>query len=68
MQQLLHVLCIALVLIVQINAKDASNDTRGYNDVPCQGDRRVIVHLFEWPWNDVAEECETYLGPKVNVL
>jgi len=64
MQQLLHVLCIALVLIVQINAKDASNDTRGYNDVPCQGDRRVIVHLFEWPWNDVAEECETYLGPK----
>ncbi|XP_071503489.1 alpha-amylase A-like [Diadema antillarum] len=23
----------------------------------------VIVHLFEWPWNDIAEECERFLGP-----
>jgi alpha-amylase len=23
----------------------------------------VLVHLFEWRWNDVAEECEAYLGP-----
>ena len=22
------------------------------------------MHLFEWPWEDIAEECETYLGPK----
>jgi alpha-amylase len=22
------------------------------------------VHLFEWHWDDVAEECETWLGPK----
>lgn len=20
--------------------------------------RNVIVHLFEWSWNDIAEECE----------
>ena len=26
--------------------------------------RRVIVHLFEWPWDDIAAECESYLGPK----
>lgn len=26
-------------------------------------DRRVIVHLFEWTWADVAQECETFLGP-----
>lgn len=25
--------------------------------------RTVFVQLFEWPWNDVARECETYLGP-----
>jgi alpha-amylase len=25
--------------------------------------RTVFVQLFEWPWNDVAEECENYLGP-----
>ena len=23
----------------------------------------IVVHLFEWPWADIAEECETYLGP-----
>jgi alpha-amylase len=23
----------------------------------------VFVHLFEWRWTDVAEECEAYLGP-----
>jgi alpha-amylase len=24
----------------------------------------AFVHLFEWRWSDVAEECEDYLGPK----
>ena len=24
----------------------------------------TFVHLFEWSWNDVATECETFLGPK----
>lgn len=24
----------------------------------------VVVHLFEWTWNDVAQECEQYLGPR----
>lgn len=25
--------------------------------------RTVFVQLFEWSWNDIANECETYLGP-----
>ena len=24
----------------------------------------VAVHLFEWTWSDVAQECETVLGPR----
>ncbi|MFT7560485.1 MAG: alpha-amylase [Flavobacteriales bacterium] len=24
----------------------------------------TFVHLFEWNWNDVAQECEDFLGPK----
>jgi len=24
----------------------------------------ISVQLFEWSWNDVANECETFLGPK----
>lgn len=23
----------------------------------------VLVHLFEWPWPDIANECESVLGP-----
>ncbi|MBD2314652.1 alpha amylase C-terminal domain-containing protein [Desertifilum sp. FACHB-1129] len=26
--------------------------------------RTVSVHLFEWKWTDIAQECETFLGPK----
>lgn len=25
--------------------------------------RTAIVHLFEWTWNDIAQECEAFLGP-----
>jgi alpha-amylase len=28
------------------------------------GAKDVIVHLFEWPWASVANECTTRLGPK----
>jgi alpha-amylase len=24
----------------------------------------TFVHLFEWQWNDIASECENFLGPK----
>lgn len=26
--------------------------------------KTAFVHLFEWRWNDIATECETFLGPK----
>ena len=29
-----------------------------------QGRSGVFVHLFEWSWQDVARECEDWLGPK----
>ena len=25
--------------------------------------RTVAVHLFEWRWTDIAQECENFLGP-----
>jgi hypothetical protein len=28
------------------------------------GVRHGIVHLFEWKWLDIADECERWLGPK----
>ncbi|CAH9053467.1 Alpha-amylase [Pseudoalteromonas holothuriae] len=29
-----------------------------------QAQPTTFVHLFEWSWPDVAQECETFLGPK----
>ncbi|WP_336367846.1 carbohydrate-binding module family 20 domain-containing protein [Marinobacter sp. C2H3] len=29
-----------------------------------QAEAGVFVHLFEWKWSDVAQECENFLGPK----
>ncbi|KAG7308847.1 hypothetical protein JYU34_006103 [Plutella xylostella] len=26
-------------------------------------DRSTIVHLFEWKWKDIADECERFLAP-----
>ncbi len=34
-----------------------------YTGTQCQGDRTVMVHLFNWKWTDIAAECERYLGP-----
>jgi len=34
-----------------------------YSEPNCNG-KQVIVHLFEWSWDAVANECEQYLGPK----
>ncbi|MCU4674181.1 alpha-amylase family protein [Catenovulum sp. 2E275] len=31
---------------------------------PLHADPTTFVHLFEWKWQDVATECEQYLGPK----
>lgn len=25
---------------------------------------KTVVHLFEWSWNDIAKECEDFLGPQ----
>lgn len=34
------------------------------HDPHFMGNRTTIVHLFEWRWNDIAEECERFLGPQ----
>ncbi|KAJ8298304.1 LOW QUALITY PROTEIN: hypothetical protein KUTeg_024835 [Tegillarca granosa] len=34
-----------------------------YTDPHCHG-RQVIVHLFEWKWTDIADECERFLSRK----
>ncbi|XP_018917983.2 alpha-amylase-related protein [Bemisia tabaci] len=40
------------------------HSTMGQFDTGMSGDRRVIVHLFEWPFNAIKEECKMVLGPQ----
>lgn len=35
----------------------------GSNPRPSGGRRTVMIQMFEWPWKDLAAECEAVLGP-----
>nr|AEI58894.1 amylase [Pteria penguin] len=34
-----------------------------WSNPTCAPGRHTIVHLFEWKRSDIADECETFLGP-----
>ncbi len=38
-------------------------DVSGQKDPHYTDSRTTMVHLFEWRWADIAEECERFLGP-----
>lgn len=47
-----------MLLVIRACLCDHHNRT---NQLP---DRSTIVHLFEWKWKDIADECERFLAPK----
>jgi hypothetical protein len=51
---LLHLICL-LFFVAKIHAQGNPNCVQG---------RSVIVQLFEWKFNDIADECERFLAPK----
>lgn len=53
---------VTLILPLLLVASCAPDRPEPGQTVPSR-DRGVVVHLFEWRWADVAEECETVLGP-----
>lgn len=50
-------------LIVLLLNLYASAVVTAYHDPHWTAGRNVIVHLFEWKWNDIARECESFLAP-----
>lgn len=50
---------LALILVRAPQVKSSS-----YSLAASPPDSAPFVHLFEWTWPDVAEECERYLGPQ----
>merc|ERR1712168_3508 len=35
-----------------------------YTESHCKDQKQAIVHLFEWSWDSIANECINVLGPK----
>lgn len=54
--KVIAVLSLGLGLFSSVLAGSFSNPT-------CASGRHSIVHLFEWRWTDIAQECERFLGP-----
>jgi len=51
----------ALILLLILAGCSASPDSA--DSVATTPNDGVMVHLFEWRWADVAQECEEFLGP-----
>jgi len=51
---LLYLVCL-LLSVANIHAQKDPNVVEG---------RSAIVHLFEWKFNDIADECERFLAPR----
>ncbi len=55
---------IALAATLALPATAATDTPSSLGDPMRLGDAQpVMVHLFEWRWDDIAAECETQLGP-----
>jgi alpha-amylase len=52
MQRLYYVLLVLL------------SGAHGQKDPNVASDRNAIVHLFEWKFDDIADECERFLAPR----
>ena len=37
---------------------------QAYTETHCKDSKQAIVHLFEWSWDAIADECTKVLGPK----
>jgi alpha-amylase len=51
---LLHLICL-LFCVANIHAQKNPNVV---------ANRSAIVHLFEWKFSDIADECERFLAPR----
>ena len=50
---------LSIILLTLLGSAVAQWDTN------FESGRSGIVHLFEWHWDTIADECETFLGPKM---
>lgn len=53
-----------MIRIIQLVALSLIGSVSAQYDPHFFDNRQGIVHLFEWKWLDIAQECEEFLGPK----
>src|SRR5215210_775302 len=59
------VLMLITLLLAACDMPGATPGRPGATELrPAPGPRTVFVHLFEWKWADIAQECESFLGPR----
>ena len=49
-------------LIVVATLFLAQSSAQYFGNYYCKDGKDVFVHLFEWKWNDIANECENFLA------
>merc|ERR1711936_1199426 len=57
----------ALLLLTALTgglAVSVYSPRQDYTESNCYDQKQAIVHLFEWHWDWIADECEKVLGPK----
>lgn len=65
LRALVCTLCaVHLVLVAVVEGAAVRTFPRHHNTTLRQGAPSIFVHLFEWSWNDIATECEQFLGPR----
>jgi alpha-amylase len=51
------------LFLLPISACLLVNFIHATKDPNAAPNRHTAVHLFEWKWTDIANECERFLGP-----
>lgn len=52
----MHIICNIILISVVVSLSN------GQHNPNFKHNRRAIVQLFEWKFDDIANECETFLG------
>lgn len=52
-----------ILAVVVFGGGGVAEVVEGQWDPNYVGGRQTMVHLFEWKWNDIADECERFLAP-----
>lgn len=54
----------SLILAASLTVSTSAGEDNYFTPTKTGNPKGVLVHLFEWRFDDIAKECEEFLGPK----